>query len=80
MLLGELTDCTITSPVVFRVTARNVMMECWAIDSGMRVKLFISNPAIMYYFVRYCDVGSRHHFTGTYYKNDEAFENESNKL
>ncbi|KAI7864299.1 uncharacterized protein EV154DRAFT_433135 [Mucor mucedo] len=64
MLLGELTDCTITSPVVFRVTARNVMMECRAIDSGMRVKLFISNPAIMYYFVRYCDVGSRHHFTG----------------
>ncbi|KAI7895427.1 uncharacterized protein EV154DRAFT_495917 [Mucor mucedo] len=64
MLLGELTDCTITSAPTFRVTARNVMLEAKAIDSGMRVKLYVSNPAMIYYFIRYCDVGSRHHLTG----------------
>ncbi|KAG2191492.1 hypothetical protein INT47_013067 [Mucor saturninus] len=46
MLLGELTDCTITSAPTFRVTARNVMLEAKAIDSGMRVKLYVSNPVI----------------------------------
>lgn len=68
MLLGELTDCTITSAPTFRVTARNVMLEAKAIDSGMRVKLYVSNPAMIYYFIRYCDVGSRHHLTGKYSK------------
>ncbi|KAI9364547.1 hypothetical protein BD770DRAFT_313774 [Pilaira anomala] len=64
MLLGELTDCIITAAPVFRVTARNVMLESKAIDSGMRVKLYVSNPVLMYYFIRYCDIGTRHHFTG----------------
>lgn len=68
MLLGELTDCTITSAPTFRVTARNVMLEAKAIDSGMRVKLYVSNPVMIYYFIRYCDVGSRHHLTGKYSK------------
>lgn len=67
MLLGELSDCTITASPIFRVTARNVMLESKAIDSGMRVKLYVSHPVMMYYFIRYCDVGTRHHFTGKSY-------------
>lgn len=64
MLLGELTDCTITAAPTFRITSKSVMLESKAIDSGMRVRLYVSNPALMYYFIRYCDIGSRHHFTG----------------
>ncbi|KAI7889656.1 uncharacterized protein EV154DRAFT_514094 [Mucor mucedo] len=74
MFLGELTNCTITSALTFRVTARNVMLEAKAIDSGMRVKLYVSNPAMIYYFIRYCDVGTRHHLTGPLYVTAYTFD------
>lgn len=64
MLVGELTDSIITARPIFRVNARNVMLESKAMDSGMRVKLYVSNPAVMYYFIRYCDIGTRHYFRG----------------
>ncbi|KAI9325625.1 hypothetical protein BD770DRAFT_355443 [Pilaira anomala] len=40
------------------------MLESKAMSSGMRVKLYSSNPAVMYYFIRYCDIGTRHYFRG----------------
>lgn len=64
MLVGELTDATITATPIFRINARNVMLESKAMDSGMRVKLYVSHPALMYYFIRYGDIGTRHYFKG----------------
>lgn len=64
MLLSELTDATITHAPMFRVTARNVVLESRAIDSGFKARLYVSHPALMYYFIRFGDVGTRHHLTG----------------
>lgn len=67
MLLGEMTDVNITSAPVFRVTARNVILECRATDSGQRVRLYVTHPALMLYFIRFCDVATRHHVMGKYF-------------
>ena len=64
MFVGELTDAYVTAAPQFRVTARNVTLESKCADSGVKVKLFVSHPALMFYFIRYCDVNSKHYFTG----------------
>ncbi|KAG2191112.1 hypothetical protein INT47_002253 [Mucor saturninus] len=64
MLLGELTDSSITMAPMFRITARHVSMEAKAVDSGVNVKLFSSNPVFQYYFLIFCSVGAKHYITG----------------
>ncbi|KAI7868387.1 uncharacterized protein EV154DRAFT_540880 [Mucor mucedo] len=65
MLVGETTDAIISSAPIFRVNARTVVLESKCIDSGVRIKLFTSHPALMFYFIRFGAVGSRHHFVGS---------------
>ncbi|KAG2192718.1 hypothetical protein INT47_012055 [Mucor saturninus] len=65
MFIGELTDAYVTAAPQFRVTARNVTLESKCADSGVKVKQFVSHPALMFYFIRYCDVNSKHYFTGS---------------
>lgn len=64
MLIGELSDAVISSAIGFRITARNVILESKAMDSGVRIKLYVTHPAIMYYFIRFGVVGTRHHIMG----------------
>lgn len=66
MLVGETTDAIISSAPIFRVNARTVVLESKCIDSGVRIKLFTSHPALMFYFIRFGAVGSRHHFVGKF--------------
>ncbi|KAG1017034.1 hypothetical protein G6F43_014442 [Rhizopus delemar] len=64
MLLGETTDAIITAAPIFRINARSVVLESKCLDSGVRVKLYTSHPALMYYFIRFADIGTRHSFAG----------------
>jgi len=64
MILGEVTDAIITSSPLFRINSRSVSLESKCIDSGSRVKLYTSHPALMYYFIRFADTGTRHSFAG----------------
>ncbi|KAI7864538.1 uncharacterized protein EV154DRAFT_534003 [Mucor mucedo] len=64
MLLGELSNSSITMAPMFRITSRHVSMEAKAVDSGVNVKLFTSNPVFQYYFLRFCSVGAKHYITG----------------
>ncbi|KAI7870077.1 uncharacterized protein EV154DRAFT_607637 [Mucor mucedo] len=64
MLSGELSDSSITMAPMFRITSRHVSMEAKAVDSGVNVKLFTSNPVFQYYFLRFCSVGAKHYITG----------------
>ncbi|KAG0744629.1 hypothetical protein G6F37_013227 [Rhizopus arrhizus] len=65
MILGEVTDAIITSSPLFRINSRSVSLESKCIDSGSRVKLYTSHPALMYYFIRFADTGTRHSFAGS---------------
>ncbi|KAG1037782.1 hypothetical protein G6F43_012787 [Rhizopus delemar] len=64
MIIGEVTDAVITASPLFRINARSVTLESKCIDSGSRVKLYTSHPALMYYFIRFTDNGTRHSFAG----------------
>lgn len=66
MLSGELSDSSITMAPMFRITSRHVSMEAKAVDSGVNVKLFTSNPVFQYYFLRFCSVGAKHYITGNF--------------
>lgn len=65
MIIGEVTDAVITASPLFRINARSVTLESKCIDSGSRVKLYTSHPALMYYFIRFTDNGTRHSFAGS---------------
>ncbi|KAG1450740.1 hypothetical protein G6F46_009366 [Rhizopus delemar] len=65
MIIGEVTDAVISASPLFRINARSVTLESKCIDSGSRVKLYISHPALMYYFIRFTDNGTRHSFAGS---------------
>ncbi|KAG1050280.1 hypothetical protein G6F43_007439 [Rhizopus delemar] len=65
MLLGETTDAIITAAPIFRVNSRSVILKSKCLDSGVRVKLHTSHPALMYYFIRFTDIGTRHSFAGS---------------
>lgn len=64
MLRGELTDAFVTMAPMFRVTAKNITMESKCMDSGVKVKLFAVHPAMIYYFIRFCTISSKHFFMG----------------
>ena len=64
MILGEFNDCIMVEQPTFRISSKKLLMEAKAIDAGQRVRLYISSPVLMYYFLRYCNVETRHHFTG----------------
>ncbi|OBZ82262.1 hypothetical protein A0J61_09688 [Choanephora cucurbitarum] len=64
MFIGEFSDAMVTDHPTFRINARNVIAEVKAVDSGVRAKLYFSHPALMYYFIRFCEIESRHHFIG----------------
>ncbi|KAG1051330.1 hypothetical protein G6F43_006456 [Rhizopus delemar] len=64
MIIGEVTDAIITASPLFRINARSVTLESKCIDSGSRLKLYTSHPALMYYFIRFTDNGTRHSFAG----------------
>ncbi|KAG1459166.1 hypothetical protein G6F46_013083 [Rhizopus delemar] len=64
MIIGEVTDAVITASPLFRINARSVTLESKCIDSGSRLKLYTSHPALMYYFIRFTDNGTRHSFAG----------------
>jgi hypothetical protein len=55
----KLVATVIASPQ-FRVTVRNITLESRVMDSGQRSKTFVTHAALIYYFIRFGQIGTRH--------------------
>ncbi|KAI8332183.1 hypothetical protein BD560DRAFT_341301 [Blakeslea trispora] len=60
MLFCEITDANIYAEPFFRITGRTASLESHCMDSGSRVKLYMNHPALMYYFIRFGGIDTRH--------------------
>ncbi|KAI8327640.1 hypothetical protein BD560DRAFT_336127 [Blakeslea trispora] len=74
MLFCEITDANIYAEPFFRITGRTASLESRCMDSGSRVKLYMNHPALMYYFIRFGGIDTRHCISGALHVSAYTFD------
>jgi hypothetical protein len=59
--VGQLTNANTT---MFRIIGRVISLDTKCADTGSKVKIFVTNYAIMYYILNYFHPNTRHKLTG----------------